>query len=105
MSVPSTRSSVTPNLTAKQSERFEASYRASLKTGKAWGFKELLRDLWNHDSIPEAKAFFDDWFRRGIRTNLTPLKKVARAIKERLSKTPLITRVSPTEFVMLLCIF
>jgi transposase len=73
------------NLTAKQSERFEASYRASLKTGKAWGFKELLRDLWNHDSIPEAKAFFDDWFRRVIRTNLTPLKKVARAIKERLS--------------------
>jgi transposase len=73
------------NLTAKQSERFEASYRASLKTGKAWGYKELLRDLWNHDSIPEAKAFFDDWFRRVIRTNLTPLKKVARAIKERLS--------------------
>ncbi len=73
------------NLTAKQYQRFEAVYRASLETGKACGFKKLIRDLWNHDSILEAKAFFDDSFRRVIRTNLTPLKKVARTTKERLS--------------------
>jgi transposase len=58
-------------------------YLASLKTGKAWGFKELLRDLRNHDSISKARPFFDDWFRRVIRANLTPLKKDARTFKER----------------------
>jgi transposase len=57
-------------------------FAAACREGSA---KELLRDLWNHGSISEAKAFFDDGFRRVIRTNLTPLKKVARTIKERLS--------------------
>jgi transposase len=35
--------------------------------------------------LKTAKASLDDWFRRGIRTNLTPLNKFARTIKERLS--------------------
>lgn len=72
------------NLTEKQQARFEQAYTLSLKTGKAWGYKELLRDLWNHDTPAEATAYFRDWYKRVIHTRLEPIKRVARSIKERL---------------------
>lgn len=73
------------NLSERQQERFEAAYDRELLTGKAWAYKELLRDLWSHDTAAEATAFFHDWYRRVIHTKLTPLKKVAKTIKERLT--------------------
>ncbi len=55
-----------------------------LETGKAWGFKELLRDLWLHSSSAQATEYFKHWYRRVIHTKLEPMKKVARMIKKRL---------------------
>jgi transposase len=57
---------------------------AKLETGKAWTYKEILRDLWHHDTASEAKAFFQWWYRKVIHTKLEPLKKVAITIKERI---------------------
>lgn len=72
------------NLSERQRERFETAYDRELQTGKAWAFKELLRDLWHHETAGEATAFFSDWYRRVIHTKLTPLKKIAKTIKKRL---------------------
>ncbi len=72
------------NLNVSQRQRFDEDYTRQLGTGKAWAYKEMLRDLWHHGK-PEAEThFFKDWYNRIIHTNIEPLKKVARAIKERL---------------------
>ena len=72
------------NLSSRQRERFDEVYKQELETGKAWAYKEMLRDLWHHDEESDATTFFKDWYARVIHTKLTPLKKVARTIKERL---------------------
>jgi transposase len=72
------------NHTEKQEARFGEIFTLRLKTGKAWGYKEMLRDLWNHDDAASATTFFKDWYRRVIHTKLEPMKKLARTIKERL---------------------
>jgi transposase len=56
-----------------------------LQTGKAWAFKEMLRDLWSQDTATSATTYFKDWYNRVIHTRLAPLKTVARSIKERLT--------------------
>lgn len=72
------------NLSEKQLAKLEGVFTLELKTGKAWAYKELLRDLWNHDDAASATAYFKDWYRRVIHTKLEPMKRVARAIRERL---------------------
>ncbi len=73
------------NMTKKQRELFEEIYQSQLETGKAWAFKEMLRDLWNHETAAEATVYFQEWYRRVIHTKLDPMKSLARTIKERLS--------------------
>lgn len=73
------------NLTERQRQKLDASFRLELETGKAWGYKEMLRDLWGHATAEEATIYFRDWYRRVIHTKLEPMKKVARMIKERLT--------------------
>jgi transposase len=73
------------NLTEEQRALLDRVFTLRLETGKAWGYKELLRDLWNHDDAISATAYFKDWYRRVIHTALEPMKKVARTIKERLA--------------------
>ena len=72
------------NLTEKQQAVLDATFDRQLQTGKAWAYKEMLRDLWNHDTAASAAAFFQNWYRRVIHTKLAPLKTVAKTIKERL---------------------
>ena len=72
------------NLTDKQQEMFDAAFRLSLNTGKAWGYKEHLRGLWENETATDATTFFKDWYRRVIHTKLKPMKKVAKTIKDRL---------------------
>jgi transposase len=71
-------------LSEKQQELFDATYDLQLQTGKAWAYKEMLRDLWSQSSAASATAFFNDWYKRVIHTNLKPMKTVARSIRERL---------------------
>jgi transposase len=72
------------NLTEKQRALLDEVFTLKLETGKAWAYKEMLRDLWNHDDAASATAYFKDWYQRVIHTKLEPMKKVARTIKERL---------------------
>jgi transposase len=73
------------NLSEKQRARLDDVFTLNLETGKAWAYKEMLRDLWNHDDEASATAYFKDWYKRVIHTKLKPMKKVARTIKERLT--------------------
>ena len=72
------------NLSDRQQERLDEAYQHELETGKAWAYKEMLRDLWTREDARSATAFFKDWYKRVIHTKLTPLKKVAQTIQERL---------------------
>lgn len=72
------------NLSDDQKSRMDEVFNLQLETGKAWAYKETLRDLWIHSTPQAATAFFKDWYRRVIHTRLTPLKKVARTINDRL---------------------
>ena len=72
------------NLSERQQEQLAAAFCTRLQTGKAWSYKELLRDLWEHPTAESAAEYFQAWYRRVIHTKLEPLKKVARAIKQRL---------------------
>lgn len=72
------------NLSEQQQQKLAAVFTARLKTGKAWSYKELLRDLWNHPSAEQAAEYFQAWYRRVIHTRLAPMKKLARSIKQRL---------------------
>lgn len=73
------------NLTDLQMSRFNEVFHRQLSTGKAWNYKELLRDLWHHDTATEATKYFHDWYRSVIHTKLEPMKKVARTIKQRIA--------------------
>ena len=72
------------NLSEKQQAVFDATYDLQLQTGKAWAYKEMLRDLWTQTSAASATTYFNDWYKRVIHTKLEPMKTVARSIKERL---------------------
>lgn len=71
-------------LSESKKERFDAAWNAELLTGKAWAYKEMLRELWVHDTPAAATTYFKDWYKRVFHTKLEPPKKVARTIKERL---------------------
>lgn len=62
-----------------------ALYKQELEAGKAWAYKEMLRGLWHHGSESAATTYFKDWCSRVIHTKLSPLKKVAKTIKECLA--------------------
>ena len=72
------------NLTEKQRSLLDEVFTLQLETGKAWAYKEMLRDLWHHDDAASATTYFKDWYRRVIHTKLEPMKKLARTIKERI---------------------
>ena len=72
-------------LSERQQERFAAVMDSGLETGKAWAYKEMLRELWACPDEITALAYFRVWYKRVIHTRLEPLKKVARTIKQRLA--------------------
>jgi len=68
----------------KQQARFQSLCSLSLATGRAWSYKELLRDLWAQETEGKAKSYFNDWYQRVIRTRMAPMKKLAKSLKERI---------------------
>jgi transposase len=72
-------------LSDSQHKRFDEAYTRQLKTGKAWAYEEKIRDLWHHYKADAATHFLKDWHSRVIHTNLEPLKKLARTIKDCLA--------------------
>ena len=59
--------------------------REDLKTGRAWAIKENFRHFWNYVYARSAEGFFDRWYSWAIRSQLDPIKKVARMLKRHLA--------------------
>ena len=72
------------NLSEKQRPRFAALKDSDLKTARAWGIKENLRNLWTYATPGWAKRFFKEWYGWATRSRLEPVKKVAAMIQRRL---------------------
>jgi transposase len=73
------------NLSNKQRERFSDLIDSGVETGKAWAYKEMLRDLWACLDGATAISYFRAWYKRVIHASLVPLKRIAGTIKERLA--------------------
>ena len=72
------------NLSEKQRPRFAELRESDLRTARAWGIKENLRNLWSYASPGWAKRFFGSWYRWARRSRLEPVRKVAAMIQRRL---------------------
>lgn len=72
------------NVPAEKRSRLRELLRDNLRVGRAWAWKESLRELWSYTTEGWARRFFGDWYAGAIRSRLEPVKKVARMIKSRL---------------------
>ena len=72
------------NVPEEKRSRLRELLRGNLRSGRAWAWKESLRDLWSYSTEGWARRFFSDWYAGAIRCKLEPVKKVARMIKRRL---------------------
>ena len=70
------------NLTARQKARLEDLMCYSLKTMKAYMLKESFQLLWEYQSPHWAGVFLESWIQRAMRSRLTPIVKVAKAIRK-----------------------
>lgn len=72
------------NLPQRYRDDFEQVKTQNLRTSRAWAIKESLRSLWDYGTATWARKFFTRWFGWAKHSRLTPVKKVADMIKERI---------------------
>lgn len=70
------------HLSPERNVAFEPLRNSSLKTARAWAIKELAMEIWNHALQP--RWAWEKWYAWAIRSQLEPIKKVARMIKRHL---------------------
>jgi transposase len=61
--------------------QLQALVASKLSTGRAWILKESFQHFWEYTSPVWAKAFLDCWCTRAMRSQLEPMKKVARMLR------------------------
>lgn len=57
---------------------------SDLKTSRAWAIKENFRHFWNYVYASSAEGFFDRWYGWAVRSQLAPIRKVAKMLKKHL---------------------
>lgn len=72
------------NLPGKRKGPFRELCNSTLKTARAWAWKESASCLWHYRSRTWATKAWERWYRGAIRSRLDPLKAVARMIKKHL---------------------
>ena len=72
------------NVPEQQKDRFEALKDQVVQTSRAWGLKEMLRELWECGAPGWARKFFKRWYAWASRCRLKPVIKVAQMIRKRL---------------------
>ena len=60
---------------------------SSLKTARAWAINDAFSHFWSYVYHGPAQKFFERWYSWAIRSQLEPIKKVARMLKERFDNT------------------
>ncbi len=69
------------NLTEKQKAKFMEINQANLLTARAWKMKENFMELFQKKTTEEASAFFDRWYENVVKSNIAPMKKAAKTLK------------------------
>lgn len=72
------------NLPERYTARLEALKASNLKAGRAWAIKETLRELWNCTDVDQALTHWENWYDWASRSQLEPVKRVAKMIKNHL---------------------
>jgi transposase len=72
------------NVPDSRRENFSFLQGVNLKTSRAWAIKETLRGLWSYRSKGAARRFFKKWYAWAIRSQLEPVKRVARMVKRHI---------------------
>lgn len=72
------------SLSKNQRKELQALQAIALKTGRAWMLKEYAQELWNYSSRAWAKKAWMKWYAKAIRSQLKPMRMVARSIKKNL---------------------
>jgi transposase len=72
------------NMDEERWEGFEPLRNSALKTARAWAIKELAMTLWGFSTRGWAKKAWKKCLNWAMRSNLEPIKKVARMLKTHL---------------------
>lgn len=72
------------NWTAKQQELFENLMNMNLKVGFAWSLKEFFKIFWNLRNVKIAKLFLKIWDKEVLLSQLEPMIKFSKMVKEHL---------------------
>lgn len=72
------------NLPARFAISFEALAQMNLKTSRAWLAKENFGGFWMQSEKVTAASFFKIWFGKARRSQIDPIKKVAKTFKAHL---------------------
>lgn len=69
------------NLKDTQRVRLRDLLRYNLKTVRAYLLKEHFQQFWDYDSPTWAGKFLDDWCKQVMRSQIEPMKKVAKTLR------------------------
>ena len=69
------------NLTPKQKLKLKDLVRYNLQSVRAYLLKEDFQQLWDYESTTWAAKFLDHWCGQVMRSQIEPMKKVARTIR------------------------
>jgi transposase len=70
------------NLTKEMQNRFNELQSLGLKVGRAYAIKETFDHFWDYSYAGCARKFFKQWYGWARRSQLEPVKKVAKMIKD-----------------------
>ena len=70
------------NLKTEQRFRLRDLLRYNLKTVRAYILKEAFQQLWDYNSPTWAGKFLDQWCRQVMRSQIEPMKQIARSIRQ-----------------------
>ena len=60
---------------------FRHLYQANFKTSRAWALKESFAAFWDYRYQRPAENYFDSWAQRTMRSQLEPMKDVAKMLR------------------------
>jgi len=69
-------------LKAEQKGRLRELLTMNLRTVRAYLLKEDLQHLWNYESAGWARKFIAQWTRDAMRSQIEPMKKIARSLRK-----------------------
>ncbi len=72
------------SMSEKQWLSFESLRCSTLKTARAWSIKEAAMEVWDHAPRHDLESQWLKWYGWAIRSQLEPVKAVARMVKRHL---------------------